>query len=676
MMQKMYTLENLDCAGCAAKIEAKLNAVPEVEEAVIIFATRQLRLTAENPDALIEHLTAIARTVESEVTILPAASHHHEHHHEGCSCSHDHDAHDHCDCHDHRDCHHEHHHHSEDTDFKSILLGAALFAGGLILHGCGMEMISLFIFACAYMVLGREIISKAWSNLRSGHMLDENFLMSIASIGAFFIGEFAEAVGVILFYRIGEYFEERAVARSRSQIMEAVDMRPETVILENGHTIPAADAKVGDILIVRPGDRIPLDGIVVSGESRIDTAPITGEPVPIRVHSGETVISGCVNLSGQLRIRAEHPLSESMVSRILHSVENATASKPKIDRFITRFARVYTPIVVASAAAVAIIPSLFTGNWSYWIYTALSFLVMSCPCALVLSVPLAFFSGIGAGSKRGILFKGGASIEALSRVQAVAMDKTGTLTRGDFCVQSINGGDRVLQLAASCEQYSTHPIGISILQAAKERGIPLDHPEKVEEIAGQGIRAVYGGSQILCGSEKLMAAHGICPPEQSSGAGTRVIIAVNGCCEGDLLIADTLKSEAPQAVRRLTQLGLATAMLTGDNEKTAAAIAKETGVAQVYARLLPDEKLYDIFTDCAKKGVGIELNMKTLSMSDADRKIMFRPYFIAKDCGCKFYLGSDSHSVKALETVKENFEDVITSLDLKETDKFPFAISE
>ena len=583
MMQKTYTLENLDCANCAAKIEAKFNALPEVESAVITFATRQLHLTAEDPDGLIEQLTAIARTVESEVSILPTAPHHHEHHHEhheGCACGHEHCS-----------CPHEHHHHEQNTDLKSILFGAGLFAGGLILHGYGLEMPSLFAFVIAYIVLGGEIMEKAWKNLRSGHMLDENFLMSIASIGAFFIGEFAEAVGVILFYRVGEYFEARAVDRSRSQIMEAVDLRPEVVILENGRTIPAEDAKIGDILIVRPGDRIPLDGTVLSGESRIDTAPITGEPVPVSVRCGESVISGCVNISGQLLIRVEHPLAESMVSRILHSVETAAASKPKIDRFITRFARVYTPIVVALSAAVAIIPSLFTGNWSYWVYTALSFLVMSCPCALVLSVPLAFFSGIGAGSKRGILFKGGASMEALSLVRAVAMDKTGTLTRGDFQVQSITGGDEVLQLAAICEQYSTHPIGISILQAAKEKGIQVDSPEKVAEIAGQGIRAICGGREILCGNEKLMTAHGIRLPEHFTGTGTRVLIAVNGHYEGDLLIADTLKSETPQAIRRLTQLGLSTAMLTGDSEETAAAIAKETGIAQVYAHLLPDEKL-------------------------------------------------------------------------------------
>ena len=632
MIQKVYMIENLDCANCAAKIEAKINALPEVENASITFATKQLRVTADDPDALLEKFTAIARTVESEVEIHPRDAHnhkHHEHHHEGCSCGHDHhEHHEGCSCgHDHHEhhhdgcscgcSHHEHHHdgcscgcshhehhyegcacghdhhdHSHgDSDGKQLLLGAALFAAGLLLQGVDILQFSAVAFVVAYVVLAREILGVAWKNLRNGHMLDENFLMSIASLGAFCIGEAAEAVGIILFYCLGEYFEEKAVARSRSQIMEAVDLRPEVVILEDGKTIPAEEAKAGDILIVRAGDRIPLDGIVLRGDSRIDTSPITGEPVPVAVKAGDAVTSGCVNTSGQLTIQVTHPLSESMVSRILNSVENAAASKPKIDRFITRFARVYTPIVVLLAALVAILPSILTGDWNYWVYTALSFLVMSCPCALVLSVPLAFFSGIGTGSKQGILFKGGVSIEALASVKAVIMDKTGTLTRGDFRVQEISGGDDVLKLAAACERYSSHPIAVSILQAAKERGITPEYPEKLEEIAGHGIRATLSGKEVLCGNEKLMADYGVKLPAQLSGTGTRVIVAMDGVFTGDLLIADTLKPEAKGAIHRLKQMGLSTAMLTGDGEETAAAIGRETGIDETFARLLPDEKL-------------------------------------------------------------------------------------
>ena len=588
MEQKVYTIENLDCANCAAKIEAKFNALPDVQEATITFTTRQLRLTAEDPDALIGKLTTIARTVESEVTLHPREEHHHAHH-EGCCCSHDHS-------HHHEGCscgheHHEHHHDHENDDLRSLLAGAGLFSIGVILNVLGLKWAAIAIFLLAYVLLGRDILATAWRNLSKGHVFDENFLMSIATLGALLIQEWPEAVGVMLFYRLGEYFEGKAVARSRSQIMEAIDLRPEVVILESGATIPAETAKVGDILIVRPGDRIPLDGIVLRGDSRIDTAPITGEPVPVAVRAGDALTSGCVNISGQLIIEITRPLSESMVTRILHSVENAAASKPKMDRFITRFARVYTPIVVALAAAVALIPSIITGNWNYWVYTALSFLVMSCPCALVLSVPLAFFSGIGVAGKQGILFKGGASIESLCGVKAVAMDKTGTLTRGDFRVQTVSGSTDTLALAASCEQYSTHPIAVSIMQAAREAGIGLTSPDKVEEIAGRGIRAQILGRSILCGNEKLMRDHGVKLPAQSDRTGTRVIVSVDGSYRGDLLIADTLKSDARAAVTRLKQQGLSTSMLTGDNEETAAVIAAETGIDQVQARLLPDEKL-------------------------------------------------------------------------------------
>ncbi len=561
MEQKIYHLKNLDCANCAAKIEAKFNELPEVESATITFATRQLRLTAENPDALIEKLTTIARTVEGEVEI-------HTHAHPGES-------------HDHE------HHHEEKESPVGIFIGAGLFVAGL-LTGL-VPILPLALFVAAYLILGWEVLATAAKNLVKGHVFDENFLMSIATLGAFAIGEFPEAVGVMLFYRVGEYFEHRAVARSRSQIMEAVDLRPETVQrLENDMlvTIPAEDAQIGDLLLVRPGDRIPLDGVVVSGESRIDTAPITGEPVPVAVKPGDEVISGCVNTSGQLTIRATKTLQTSMVTRILESVENAAAGKPKIDRFITRFARIYTPIVVSAAALVAVVPSLITGDWNYWVYTALSFLVMSCPCALVLSVPLAYFCGIGVGSKQGILFKSGLTLEALASAKAVVLDKTGTVTKGDFSVQEIVGGEEVLTLCAACEQHSTHPIAVSIVAAAGDRALP--QPESVEEIAGHGIRAVVDGKEILCGNEKLMARYEIQVPPAT---GTRVYVAKNGKLLGWLVLGDTIKSDAAEAVTELKRMGIATAMLTGDEASTAQEVGELLDIDEIHARLLPDEKL-------------------------------------------------------------------------------------
>ena len=554
-MKKVYAIENLCCANCAAKIEEKLKQLPEVEDLTLTFATMKLTVTAKNPDKLLPKLTEIACSVEDGVKFLPVEDHQEK---------------------------------KEARDGWEILIGAGLFALGLVLNSLLPGIWDKAAFLAAYLVLGREILLTAGRNLAKGRMLDENFLMGIATLGAFAIGEFPEAVGVMLFYRVGEWFEEKALERSRSQIMEAMDLRPETVLLDNGLPIPAEDAEVGDLLLVRPGDRIPLDAVVVRGESRIDTAPITGEPVPVGVKPGDRVISGCVNTAGRLIIRVEKPLSESMVTRILNSVENAAASKPRFEKFITRFARVYTPIVVALAIFVAVVPSLITGDWSYWVYTALSFLVMSCPCALVLSVPLAFFSGIGVGGKGGILFKGGLAMEALAKIQGVVMDKTGTLTRGDFRVKEVRGD--VLAIAACCEQDSTHPIAVSILEAAKEQGIALKKPEALEEIAGQGIRARLEGAQVLCGNEKLLRSHGVEIPWEASG-GTRVLVAVDGICRGQITISDMVKDNAKAAVGKLKRLGLSTAMLTGDGEETARAVAEETGVEAVYAKLLPEEKL-------------------------------------------------------------------------------------
>ena len=647
MPKGVYIIENLDCANCAAKIEKKFNEHPQVREATITFATGQLRLTAEDPDSLIPELTELARTVEHGVVIYPreqapvrteghghhhehghgegcGCGHHHEHgHDEGCGCGHHHEHghgegcgcghhHEHghgegCGCGHHHEhghgegcgCshHHEHGHehtHAHGTDEKkTILLGSGLFLLGVGLGALGLEIPAALVFVAAYVVLGREVVTGALRNLVKGHVFDENFLMSIATVGAFLIGEYPEAVGVMLFYRVGEYFEHLAVERSRSQIMEAVDLRPEVVNLLDGdqvRVIPAREAVPGDLLLVRPGDRIPLDGVVEAGESRIDTAPVTGEPIPVAVKAGSSVISGCVNTSGQLTLRVEKPLAESMVSRILDSVENAAASKPKIDRFITRFARVYTPVVVAVAVATAVIPSLITGDWDYWVYTALSFLVMSCPCALVLSVPLAFFAGIGMGSKKGILFKGGLAIEALARVKAVVMDKTGTITKGEFKVRKVAGGHEVLQLCASCEQSSTHPIGISIVAAAQERNMTLFRPDSLEEIAGQGIRAKVDGKTVLCGNARLIRESGM-KFQEVEDAGSVVYVAVDDRFVGYLVVADAVKEGAEAAVKRLRDKGIETVMLTGDSEPAAKAVAEQVGIGSWFAKLLPHQKL-------------------------------------------------------------------------------------
>ena len=565
-------MKNIDCANCSAKIEKKIQELPEVDDCILTFATRQLRVYSSEGTKLLPKMQEIADQIEPGTVI--------EIREEGKPSS---DTHD--DKHDH--------------DIPELLAGAALFIiGELLSHS--MPPVSIGCFVIAYLILGREVLLTALKNMKSGHVMDENFLMSVATIGAFAIGEFGEAVGVMLFYRVGEAFEHRAVEKSRSQIMEAVDLRPETVLLdENGavREIPAGSAAVGNIVQIRPGDRIPLDGVVIEGESRIDTSPITGEPVPVSVTIGSTLTSGCVNTSGLLKMRVEKELSESMVTRILDSVENAAASKPQAERFITKFARVYTPFVVALAAATAIIPSLITGNWSHWIYTALTFLVISCPCALVLSVPLAFFSGIGAGSRKGILFKGGIALETLKNVKTVVMDKTGTITKGNFIVQDIVPSANytaveVLQAAAACETVSTHPIGTSILLAAKEQDLSLENPAQLEEISGKGIHARLSCGDVLCGNRKLLTEFNVdCGAYDENGAVTTVYVAINGTFAGTIQISDTIKPEAKDAIRTLKSMGIRSAMLTGDGEAAAEAVADAVGIDHVYAKLLPAEKL-------------------------------------------------------------------------------------
>jgi len=563
----VYVMKNIDCANCSAKIEKKIQELPEVDDCILTFATRQLRVYSSEGTKLLPKMQEIADKIEPGTII--------EIREEGKPA----DA--------NSDDKHAH-------DLPELIAGGLLFIiGELLSHS--MPQISAICFVIAYLILGREVLLTALKNMKTGHVMDENFLMSIATIGAFCVGQFGEAVGVMLFYRVGEAFEHRAVEKSRSQIMEAVDLRPETVLLDENGTVrevPASSAVVGNIVEIRPGDRIPLDGVVVEGESRIDTSPITGEPVPVSVKVGSQLTSGCVNTSGLLKMRVEKELSESMVTRILDSVENAAASKPQAERFITKFARIYTPFVVALAAATAIIPSLITGNWSHWIYTALTFLVISCPCALVLSVPLAFFSGIGAGSKKGILFKGGIALENLKAVKTVVMDKTGTITKGNFVVQTIlpagtASEQELLQIAAACETASTHPIGVSIVSAAKDQNLVIEKPAEIEEISGKGIHARLSQGEVLCGNRKLLTEFNVdCGTYDENGAVTTVYISVNGKLAGTIQIADTIKPETKDAIRSLKSMGIRSAMLTGDGEAAA-----EVGIDNVYAKLLPADKL-------------------------------------------------------------------------------------
>lgn len=597
---RIYILEGLDCANCAAKVEAQLKEMDGVDDVAITFATKQMKLSAKDPDSLIPQIQSLINSMEDGITVVPRDTSRSSapEKKEGMS--------------------------EEKKALISIILGAVLFVAGEVLEHIGAPLpVLLGVLIAAYLILGGKVLLTALKNIKKGQVFDENFLMSIATLGAFAIAEYPEAVGVMLFYRIGEFFEDRAVAQSREQIMSAVDLRPETVNLvvgEDIRVVGAEEANVGDILLVRPGDRIPLDGVIIEGESRVDTSPVTGEPVPVKAAVGDNVISGCVNTSGQLKIRVEKLLEESMVTRILDSVENAAANKPAIDKFITRFARIYTPAVVVAALVVAVALPFVIPSWHFFVdpaytgavsvlygtsgtasvLTALTFLVISCPCALVLSVPLAFFSGIGAASKKGILFKGGSAIEALSGIKAVVMDKTGTITKGNFQVQEAipSGGissEELLSMAASCELFSTHPIAVSIVNAANERNLSVERPSDLKEIAGHGIQAQTASGTLLCGNRKLMEANGVdLSAYQKTSFGTEVLVAKNGKFAGNIVISDALKEDAVSAVSRIKGLGIVTAMLTGDAQDSAEHVAKQTGIDEVHARLLPENKLSEL----------------------------------------------------------------------------------
>ncbi len=633
-MKKKYSISGIDCANCAAKLESKMNELPEVDNVILTFATGQLLVEADDLDKALIALKKLADKMEPGTVIedlkraekhKKTESHDHEHHHHhdhehecSCGCEHHHDHEHHEHEHHNHEHHHKHHDHSYDESSKTgiaaiiadekqelINIGAGIvfFIAGLVAqYYFDSSLVYISIFVISYLILGGDVLVTALKNLFRGKVFDENFLMGIATIGAFIIGEYPEAVGVMLFYRIGELFEDIAVGKSRKQIMEAVDMRPEMVrLVTNGKSVPCdpEEIKVGDIIEVRVGDRIPLDGKITRGSSRIDTSAVTGEPVPVSVSEGSHVLSGCINVSGVIYLEVEKPLEESMVSRILEAVENAAASKPAIDRFITKFAAIYTPFVVLAALVTAIVPSLVTGNWNYWIYTALTFLVISCPCALVLSVPLTFFAGIGAGSKKGILFKGGVSLETLAGIKAVVMDKTGTVTEGSFNVASIIpdgiSKDELLAYAGCAESLSTHPIATSIMKEVKRSGVKVSEALDIKEISGKGMEVLLKEGKILCGNRQLLESNNIAIPVDANNVyGTEVFIAFNEQYVGRIIINDTIKKDSKEAVSDLKKYGMWTAMLTGDAEENARNVAAIAGIDDVYARQMPEDKLNNL----------------------------------------------------------------------------------
>lgn len=587
-MEEILLLKDLNCANCAAKIEDRIRKMDVVETANFTLATHQLKLTGswEDREALKRDIQDICDAIEEGVTVA------------------DYERKSKAAVDDGRD-------NNQDNDAVTI---AVIVVGLLFMiyealtsfvPSIGLpESIETPIYYVAYVLLAFPVLRTAARNILKGEVFDENFLMSIATLGAIAIDALPEAVGVILFYRIGEFFEEKATERSRTEIMNAVDMRPQEVRVvdtcSGGEIVVMAPEKVevGWTIEVRPGDLIPLDGTILEGETRVNTAPVTGEPVPVRAEPGTQLMSGCINETGRITMRVDKVLEESMVTKILDAVENAAASKPKIDKFITRFARVYTPIVVALALAVAIIPSLITGEWHKWIYTALTFLVISCPCALVLSVPLAFFSGIGNASKHGILLKGGRVIEALANVKAVALDKTGTITSGEFKVHNVEtvasnvSSAQLLSMAATIEAVSNHPIATSIVAEAKNQGLTVEPSDFVQELAGEGMVGTTEDKQILVGNRRLMERYDVQGyPTEPAEYGTEVLVAEGNIYLGRIIIADEARPDSAEAIADLNRQDIKTVMLTGDAEASANYIAKETGVSAVRAQLLPQDKL-------------------------------------------------------------------------------------
>lgn len=493
-----------------------------------------------------------------------------------------------------------------------IIIGAAVLATAVLLN-LNNEWLQIALFIISYIIVGGDVVKRAVKNIFKGQVFDENFLMSIATIGAFFIGEYPEGVAVMLFYQVGELFQSYAVGKSRKSIASLMDIRPDYANVKKGDELVKVDpdeVQIGDIIVIKAGEKIPLDGKVIEGSSMIDTSALTGESVPREVEVGSDILSGCININGVITAEVTKEFGESTVSKILDLVENASSKKSNSEQFITKFARYYTPVVVIIAVFLAIIPPLVIdgATFSDWIYRALAFLVVSCPCALVVSIPLSFFGGIGGASKKGVLVKGSNYLEALAETEIVVFDKTGTLTKGVFNVQEIHpegvSKEELLELTAHAESYSNHPISLS-LKRAYSKEIDNGRISDVEEISGHGVIATVDGKKVMAGNNKLMKKMDI-PYFKGELIGTVVHVAVNNKYIGYIVISDEVKEDSAQAIKELKAANIKqTVMLTGDNKSIGSKVAKELGLDKVYAELLPAdkvEKLEELFSQKSKKG--------------------------------------------------------------------------
>ena len=535
-------------------------------------------------------------------------SHHHSHEDDGCGCGHDHHDHEEDGC----GCGHDHGKKADASTILSLIGGTALFVTGMFTQ-TSYPTISVVLFLVSYLIIGGKVLLHAGKNILRGKIFDENFLMAIATIGAFAIGEYAEGIAVMLFYQVGELFQSYAVRRSKNSITALMNIRPDYANLlqsdGNSTMVNPQDIAIGDIILIKPGEKIPLDCVVTSGQGSIDTSSITGESLPRSIHVGDELLSGCINRDGVIKAEVTKLFKDSTVNKILEMTQNAANKKAVVEKYITKFAKIYTPMVVLVAMIVAfIVPLLLGEEISKWVYRALVFLVISCPCALVISIPLGFFGGIGGASKCGILIKGGNDLERLARVDTVVFDKTGTLTKGIFQVvaRSPQGipQEELLAYTAMAESYSTHPIATSVVTAyEKESGEKLDRKNVLSytEYSGYGVSAMVDGKLVLAGNKKLMEKENIHVPAYTA-QGTEILVAIDGIYVGRLTIADTLKEDVPQAIQNLKKHGVKNVvMLTGDAHSTAEIIAKEAGVDTFYAQLLPGDKVTHVESLLAKQ---------------------------------------------------------------------------
>ena len=601
------TLSGLDCANCANKIEDRVNRLELVEEANLNFSTSQLTVLIKESALKTDVITEIKRIVkqlEPHVVVEERVSTQVVHKSSCCGGS----------CSSHTESHHgqaghshEHSHKTLDNESSSkvfsfikenawLLLGVIIF---LAIHTFKpVGILEVVLYGVSYLLIGGKVLLTAFRNITRGEIFDENFLMMVATVGAFAIGEYPEAIAVMLFYEIGELFQSYAVNRSLKSISSLLDIRADhaNLVTESGTKEVAPEAvSIGDLIVIKPGERVPLDGEIIEGECYLDTSALTGESIPRLISVGEEILAGCINTNALVKVRVTKVAGESTVARILELVENASSKKAQTEKFITKFARVYTPIVVLLAVLIAIIPPfVFQVNFSTWLYRSLSFLVVSCPCALVVSIPLGFFAGLGGASKQGVLVKGGNYLEALNHVETVVFDKTGTLTKGVFKVSQIKPVNmneaEFIELAAYAESQSTHPIAKSIVDAYTQV-IDTTVLSQYEEIAGHGVKVFVGDKEVLIGNAKLMQRANI-GTANVDAVGTIIHMAVDQIYVGYMVIADEIKENSKAAIAKLKQLGVSkVVMLTGDHEGVAKKVAAELGVDEVYAGLLPHQKV-------------------------------------------------------------------------------------